>query len=116
MEEKDFIYLRDQMAHLMQNSHDLGISLIASNSRLGLVEAFNNQLGQSQIEMREMVAEMVHQMDQLKAMQNMLAMRLNQLIDSQQGSGAGSGSRGEGEAFQPKKDITATLQKLRNNL
>ncbi|MGZ3633795.1 MAG: hypothetical protein ACXVAJ_05630 [Parachlamydiaceae bacterium] len=108
MQEKDLEEIKSTVVNLMANTHNLEIALMASNSRLSLVEAFNNQLAESQIEMKEIISGMMHQINHLKASQNTLTSRLDELLNSQSGSG--------GNFSIPKKDITATLQKLRENL
>jgi hypothetical protein len=81
---------------LTTNVHNLEISLLAANSRLALMESFNSQLAQGQIDMREVlkklmkdsqkpqdqgnlnqvVLELVKTVDQIKATQNILMIRL----------------------------------------
>lgn len=84
------------MSNLLANLHNLEITLMAVNTRLSLVEAFNSQLAQGQIDMREVlkklmkesqqpqeqsnlsqvVLDLVKTVDQVKATQNMLMIRL----------------------------------------
>lgn len=44
MESGDLVELKASVADLMGNTHNLEISLLASSSRLSLVEAFNSQI------------------------------------------------------------------------
>jgi uncharacterized membrane protein len=108
MQEIDIDEVRLAVSNLMANTHNLEIAFMASNSRLSLIEAFNNQLAESQIEMKEIISGIMHQLNHLKASQNALTSRLDELLNSQSGSGTNFSI--------PKKDITATLQKLRENL
>jgi hypothetical protein len=81
---------------LIGNTHNLEISIMAITNRLALVEAFNSQLAQGQIDIREVmtklmngsqqaqaqsnlnqvVSDLVKTVDQMKATQNMLMVRL----------------------------------------
>ncbi|MBK4733699.1 hypothetical protein [Noviherbaspirillum pedocola] len=81
---------------LARNIQNMEIALMAINSRLSLVEAFNSQLAQGQIdtkdvltklirggqqtqdqaELRETFSELVKTVNQMKVTQNMLMMRL----------------------------------------
>lgn len=84
------------ISDLAANVHNLEIAMMAINSRLALVESFNSQLAQAQIDMREVlkklmmdsqkpqdqsnlnqvVLELVKTVDQIKATQNILMIRL----------------------------------------
>ena len=86
------------LADLIANMHNLEISVMAINTRLSLVEAFNSQLAQGQIdtkdvltklmkashqpqeqtELRQIVSELVKTVNQMKATQNMLMIRLKE--------------------------------------
>jgi hypothetical protein len=81
---------------LIGNMRNLEISLLAVGSRLALVESFNSQLAQGQIDMKEVlkklmkdsqqpqdqsnlnqvVLDLVKTVEQLKATQNILMIRL----------------------------------------
>ncbi len=83
-------------ADLLANIHNLEISVMAMNARLSLIEAFNSQLAQGQIdtkevltklmkgsqqsqdytELNQIVAELVKTVNQMKVTQNMLMIRL----------------------------------------
>lgn len=106
MEEQEVQELRQVVANLMGNTHNLEIALIASNSRLSLSEKFNEELAKNQIHMQEVLSSMVQQLDQLKASQNILAMQLKQLQDSRQGSGS----------VVSKNEALDRLQQLRNKV
>ena len=107
MDEQERLELTNAVTNFQSNIHNLEISLLASNARLSLVEAFDKQMAQSQIEINEIVSAMIRQLNQLKASQNNLTTRLNELLDSHKGSSSAS--------ILPSKDISATLQKLRSN-
>lgn len=84
------------ISDLAANVHNLEIAMMAINSRLALVESFNSQLAQAQIDMREVlkklmmdsqkpqdqsnldqvILELVKTVDQIKATQNILMIRL----------------------------------------
>lgn len=89
------------LANLKTIVYHLEISLMASNSRLSLVEAFDNQMAQSQIEIKEVLSSVMHQFNDLKTSQTKLEMRLDDLLGSQTGSAS----------TVPYGDITATLKK-----
>lgn len=81
---------------LVGNMRNLEISMLAVGSRLALIESFNSQLAQGQIDMKEVlkklmkdsqqpqdqnnlnqvVLDLVKTVDQLKATQNILMIRL----------------------------------------
>jgi len=81
---------------LVGNMRNLEISLLALNSRLALVESFNSQLAQAQIDMREVlkklmkdsqqpqdqtnlnqvVLDLIKTVEQIRANQNILMIRL----------------------------------------
>lgn len=84
-----------EIANLVANMHNLEISVMAINTRLSLIEAFNSQLAQGQIdtksvltqlmkasqqpqeqtELRQTVFELIKTVNQMKATQNMLMIR-----------------------------------------
>lgn len=86
------------LANLIANMHNLEISVMAINTRLSLVEAFNSQLAQGQIDMKEVltrlmkasqdsqehtelrqiVSDLVKTVNQMKATQNMLMIRMKE--------------------------------------
>ncbi len=68
---------KNLMADLTTNVHNLEISLMAANTRLALVEAFNTQMAQGQIDMREVLKKLMKDSQQHREPENLSQVVLN---------------------------------------